>query len=124
MTEVVHDMVIVTAAKWAFDINLDGDKGPPDVAQFMEDLPPEFQTLLSGPVSSVANGYFTWTFGPCGSKVGWLVEIEFREWADKFVDLFSFRFDDGSSPFEVIRVHYGRTSSGEYQVDTELKNPA
>lgn len=123
MSDVVHHVMIVTASGWAFDQNL-GVKSPPDVTAFYEQLPGKFRYLLNGPTKSLTNDYWTWTFGPCGSKVGWDLEKEFSKWADKFVDLFSFRFDDGSSPFEVIQIHYGRDSEGQYQVDAIVKNPA
>ena len=101
MGTIIHDAVIVTAADYY---------PQPDIAAFRESLPDEWQRLVIGPVQSITNGYLTYAFLPDGSKEGWDTSDAGNEYRDQFAALFSFRYDDGSSPFDVVRVSYGETA--------------
>jgi hypothetical protein len=102
MGVIKHDAVIVTVAGFIVD-----DPRMPDVDAFRSCLPEEFRQLLVGPIPSVVNGDVTYFFAPDGSKEGWRPSNEGDHWRSEFIDLFRFRYDDGSSPFVVTAVRYG-----------------
>lgn len=121
MGDVVHSIVVVTALIYAWDEKYQADVIAPNVNKFRKNLPEQYRDLLVGPTRSTTNGYFTWTFGPCGSKVGWDMEEEFIALQNEFMDLFSFRYEDGSSPFALVRLTYDApqgTPTVEYHQST------
>lgn len=79
----------------------------PDVDAFRASLPAEWQPLIVGPVGSITNDYWTFAFLPDGSKEGWDTSDRGDEYREQFEDLFSFRYEDGSSPFDVVHVRFG-----------------
>jgi hypothetical protein len=95
-----HNAVIVTAADYA----MRGEYGvaAPDVEAFRESLPEEWRRLLVGPVQSVMNGYLSFAFLPDGSKEGWGDSDLGDEFRQRFIDLFAFAYEDGSTPFDVL----------------------
>lgn len=103
-----HDAVIVTASGWAVD-GTARDVPVPDVEAFRQSLPEEWRPLVVGPVTSVVNGYQSFAFLPDGSNEGWEDSEKGDEYRERFAALFSFAFEDGSSPFSVlvIRARFG-----------------
>jgi hypothetical protein len=102
MGYIAHDAVLVTVNDY-----MEGKPGWPDVEAFRRSLPEEWRPLLIGPVRSVTNGYLSFVFLPDGSKEGWDVSDRGDEYRDRFAHLFSAGYEDGSSPFSVVRVRYG-----------------
>lgn len=101
MSHILHDAVIVVAQGYAMRGAMD-DIPVPDVEAFRDSLPAAWQHLLIGPVRSVINDSETWTFLPDGSKEGREESDEGDEIRRRFVALFSWKYPDGSSPFEVV----------------------
>lgn len=97
-----HSAVIVTAAGYA----MEGRYGiaAPDVAAFRESLPAEWRHLVIGPVKAVVNDYQSFAFLPDGSKEGWDTSGDGDRYRQQFIDLFSFAYGDGSTPFDVVVV--------------------
>lgn len=102
MGYVRHNAIIVTAADWA----MQGQMGvpPPDVDAFRRSLPEDWQRLVVGPVKAVVNDYVTFAFLPDGSKEGWTDSDLGDEYRRQFLALFSFAWEDGSTPFNVLVV--------------------
>jgi hypothetical protein len=94
-----NDAVIVTARR--------GHENMPDVEAFRESMPAEFRPLLVGPIPAVVNNNITYFFAPDGSKEGSDTSDEGDGWRQLFIDLFGFRYPDGSTPFQVVAVRYG-----------------
>lgn len=105
MGHIVHDAVIVTVS----DYVLDSPSEPvmPDVEAFRSSLPEEWQQLVVGPVTSIVNGYLTYAFLPDGSKSGWPADEQGDTYRDQFAALFAWTYEDGSSPFDVVRIQFG-----------------
>lgn len=105
MGYVRHDAVIVTVDGYVYSPN---PRVPvPDVEVFRDSLPDDWRRLVVGPVTSVANDYVTFAFLPDGSKEGFPDSELGDEYRQRFVDLFSFREEDGSTPFDVVTVNFG-----------------
>ena len=102
MGYVRHNAVIVTAAGYAMEGRYDAPA--PDVDAFRRSLPEKWQHLVIGPVKSVINDYVTFAFLPDGSKEGWEDSDLGDEYRRQFTALFSFAFEDGSTPFNVLVV--------------------
>lgn len=96
-----HNAIVVTAAGYAMDGKL-SDTPRPNVEAFRESLPEEWQRLVIGPVKSVMNDYQSFAFLPDGSKEGWDASDQGDEYRQQFIDLFSFAYDDDSTPFNVL----------------------
>lgn len=109
MGYIAHDAVIVTFGRHALD-----REWMPDVEAFRQSLPEEWRPLVVGPVDSITNGYVTWMFLPDGSKSGWDTDEQGDEYRQQFIDLFSFRWPDGSSPWDVVTVTYGADHRCEF----------
>lgn len=112
MGYIAHDAVIVTASDYPWTYPRDGIKAP-DVDAFRAEMPEELRHLMVGPIESVANGYRTYLFAPDGSKEGWDTSTLVDEWRERFIELFSEGYEDGSSPFDVVHIRYGGDSGGE-----------
>ena len=111
MGYIEHAAVIVTVSDYAND---DRDLAPgPKVEAFRESLPEEWRALVIGPVRAVVNGYGTYAFLPDGSKEGWRDSDQGDEYRSQFKAIFAFRYEDGSSPFDVVEVRYG----GDFQME-------
>jgi hypothetical protein len=97
-----HNAIVVTAAGYA----MEGSYGAaaPDVAAFRDSLPEQWRHLVIGPVESIVNDYQSFTFLPDGSKEGWKDSDLGDEYRRRFLDLFSFAYEDGSTPFDVLVV--------------------
>lgn len=105
-----HNAVIVTAEGYAMRGEM---KIPaPDVEAFRQSLPEKWRALVVGPVKSVINDWETWAFLPDGSKEDWEDSDLGDEYRRQFIALFSFAFDDGSSPFDVLDVRFGGDEPG------------
>lgn len=76
----------------------------PDVEAFRASLPYEWQHLVIGPVKSVMNDYVTFVFAADGSKEGWDTSDAGDLYREKFLDLFQFAYEDGSSLSDVLVV--------------------
>jgi len=98
MGYIAHDAVMVTASDYV---------AMPDVEAFRQSLPEEWRPLVIGPVRSVINGYLHFVFLPDGSKEGWGTSDQGDEYRQQFADLFSAGYEDGSSPFDVVKIRYG-----------------
>lgn len=115
MGYVQHDIVIVTFDSYALDKDW-----MPDVPAFLDAMPERLRSLVVGPVQSLVNGYITYVFTSDGSKDGWPNSDEAAEWRRRFADLFSFQYDDGSTPFDVVEISYG----GDMRYDWERPQAA
>ncbi|MCW2929924.1 MAG: hypothetical protein JWM19_886 [Actinomycetia bacterium] len=122
MSHVMHDAVIVVAAGYAMRGGMT-DVPVPDVEAFRVSLPADWQRLVVGPVRSVVNDYETWTFLPDGSKEGWEKSEVGDELRKRFAALFSFSYEDGSSPFEVLHVRFGKPEGDDEPEVTVTRNP-
>ena len=97
-----HNTIIATVSGY---VMRGGYEVPvPDVETFRQELPPEWRPLIVGPVESVTNGYVTFAFMPDGSKEGWDTSDDGDLYRERFLQLFSWAYDDGSSPFDVLVV--------------------
>lgn len=103
---IAHDAVIVTISGYVLN-SLMGLPAMPDVEAFRASLPAEWQALIVGPVKSITNDYLTYAFLPDGSKEGWDTSGKGDEYREQFAALFSFKYEDGSSPFDVVHVRFG-----------------
>lgn len=112
MGHIVHDAVIVTRC--------DEFGGPlPDVAAFRASLPEFWRPLVIGPIRSVANGYVSYAFLPDGSKSGWDTDQEGVEYRERFVDLFSATWSDGTRIADVAGLRFGGDSRDEVRPAAE-----
>jgi hypothetical protein len=100
MGYIAHDAVIVTVSNYKPELM-------PDVSAFIESMPEEFRHLVVGPIGSAVNSFVTWFFAPDGSKEFWDTSDLGDGWRRKFIDLFRFAYEDGSSPFDVVSVRFG-----------------
>jgi hypothetical protein len=99
MSYMKHDAVIVTFPDFA--------ASRVHIAGFVASMPERFRPLIVGPIPSVINDYVTYVFAPDGSKEGWTDSKDGDRWRERFVRLFDFAYDDGSSPFNVVAVSFG-----------------
>jgi hypothetical protein len=95
-----HNAIIVFASSYVME-----REGAPDVDAFRRSLPEEWRRLVVGPVMTVVNGDYSFAFLPDGSKEGWPDSDRGDEYRRQFLGLFSFAYDDGSSPFDVLVVN-------------------
>jgi len=102
MGAIVHDAVIVTVPGYML-----AQPDMPDVAAFREEMPEDMRPLLVGPIPALINGYVTWVFAPDGSFERWPESDDGDAWRARFVALFDFRYEDGSTPFDVVAVRFG-----------------
>jgi hypothetical protein len=104
MGHVVHHAVIVTIPEYVHKPDDPHEALMPDIDGFRAALPDLWQPLLVGPIPDVIGGYITYIFAPDGSKEGWPDSDRGDEYRQRFADLFRFRYEDGSTPFEVVEV--------------------
>lgn len=97
-----HNAIVVVAAGYRLDKSLYLDA--PNIDEFRTSLPEEWQPLIVGPIRSVINDYVTFVFAADGSKEGWAHSDAGDEYRARFLNLFRFAHEDGSSPFEVLVV--------------------
>ena len=110
MGYIEHRVVIVTVSGY---IN-DREHAPRSkVEAFRASLPEEWQRLVIGPVPAVINGYDHYIFLPDGSKEGWEASDRGDEYRRQFEEIFAFRYEDGSSPFDMAEVTYG----GDFEME-------
>jgi hypothetical protein len=105
MGYIAHDAVLVTLSDYVQDRH--AEPSMPDVDAFRASLPEEWRPLVVGPIKALINGYISYAFLPDGSKEGWPPSDAGDEYRDQFAALFSFTYEDGSSPFDVVRVRFG-----------------
>lgn len=105
MGYMAHDAVIVTVSGYVRDLS--EPPTMPDVEAFRDSLPEEWRPLVIGPVRGLVNDYLTFAFLPDGSKEGWETSDQGDDYREQFAGLFSFRYEDGSSPFNVVHVRFG-----------------
>lgn len=98
MGYIAHDVVIVHT--WNEDM-------ADAVENFRAEMPEEIRHLLVGPVPAVVNDGDSYFFAPDGSKERWDTSDEVDEWREKFIALFSFKHEDGSSPHDVVALRFG-----------------
>lgn len=92
-----HNAIVAVVNGYIF-----GQPEAPDVEAFRASLPAEWQPLVIGPVQSVMNDYVTFVFAADGSKEGWDTSDAGDWYREKFLKLFRFAFEDGSSPSDVL----------------------
>lgn len=99
-----HNAVIVVANSYIFDKDFGlRDAIPiPDVEAFRESMPEHLRHLVIGPVPAPTNGYLTFIFCPDGGKEGWASSDQADEYQMKFIQMFAFAFEDGSSPYDIL----------------------
>jgi hypothetical protein len=73
---------------------------PPDIEGFRESLPPEFQSLVIGPVPTACNGDYVYVFLPDGFKEGW----SDSDLGDQYRRTFCELFDPAA---DVVEVRFG-----------------
>jgi hypothetical protein len=95
-----HNAVIVTVHGYVF--RGQSDFPPPDVEAFRQALLPEWRPLVIGPVRSAFEDYVSFVFLPDGSKEGWPESEAGDRYRQQFTDLFTFAYEDGSTPFDVL----------------------
>ena len=96
-----HNAVVVVASAVVFS-SLFSDLTPPDVDGFRASLPEQWRPLVVGPIPSVINGYVTYLFAPDGSGEGWEDSDDGDRYRHQFIELFNFKYSDGSSPYDVL----------------------
>ncbi|WP_109507319.1 hypothetical protein [Nocardioides speluncae] len=103
-----HHAVVVHISGYVYSDNYPSGRAPaPDIAAFRETLPGRFQRLVVGPIVTAINGDLVAAFLPDGSKEGWPDSDEGDDYRRQFIELFSWCYDDGSSPFEVVHLRFG-----------------
>lgn len=103
MSRMVHHAVIVTVAGYAWD-----DVLARRVEEFRESLPQRYRPLFSGPAESPVNGYRSFSMLTDGSKEGWDEDEYGERLRDRLTAVFDFVYDDGSSPYDIVIVEYGK----------------
>lgn len=106
MGYIAHDAVVVTVSDYVYNGATD-EIVMPDVEAFKASMPEELRPLLVGPIPAVINGGATYFFAPDGSKEGWETSDLAEEWRERFIDLFTATYGDGSSPFAMVAVRFG-----------------
>lgn len=77
------------------------------IAAFRESLDEQFRPLLVGPIRAAANGDYVLAFLPDGSKEGWDTSDQGDAIRALLTEMFAFKYEDGSSPFDVVEVRFG-----------------
>lgn len=101
MGYVAHHAVLVTADAYVLE-----REWMPDVDEFKANLPGNWGSLITGPHRGIINDYVTWVFLPDGSKEGWPDSDDGDRHRQHFADLFALRYEDESTPFNVVLVGY------------------
>lgn len=78
----------------------------PDADGFRESLPAGWRHLFIGPVPAPLNGYVMFALLWDGSGEGWDDAGQGDEIRRRFLDLFSFAYEDHSSPFSVLQAEF------------------
>src|SRR5215831_12078344 len=112
MGYIAHDAVIVTVSDYVYREEMDPR---PKLEAFRASLPDEWRPLVIGPVHSLTNGYDTYVFLPDGSKEGWDTSDEGDRYRARFLDIFTSRYEDGSSPFDYVALTYG----GDFEAEMD-----
>lgn len=107
MGYIAHHALIVCISEYAMDPERRHKFGTPDIPAYRNSLPPEFQPLLIGPIRAAANGDYIVALLPDGSKEGWDTSDEGDRIRNELISMFNFRYDDRSSPFDVVEVRFG-----------------
>lgn len=116
MSTLIHDAVIVQISGYVFDREY--MPGPqPDLNAFRAKMPAWLRPCAIGPFLNPMSDTYTAFWMPDGShSASWTTtgskkvhhhSEEADKWRHAFLDLFSFAYDDGSSPYEVIRIQCG-----------------
>jgi hypothetical protein len=105
-----HHALIIHISEYAWD-DANGKKKfgitPKRFEKFRAKLPEQFQPLLVGPIRTAANGDYVVAFLPDGSKEGWETSDEGDCIRAELAAMFNFRYEDGSTPFNVVEVRFG-----------------
>jgi hypothetical protein len=120
MGVMIHDTVIVLVSGYV--LKDPQENGYPDLAKFLKEMPQGLRPLVVGPIQAVEGGDVSFFWAPDGSKEGWDTSNLADEWREKFIQLFSFAYDDGSSPYDVLHVRFGPDLRGNY-LPSELHEP-
>lgn len=101
-----HNAILVVANEYIFDEDFATRHGiiAPDVEAFRESLPENWRQLVVGPVKSPLNGYITYVFCPDGGKESSPYSDMGELYQRQFLELFSFAYDDGSTPYDILLV--------------------
>ncbi len=103
-----HDAILVTFPYYVLDAGFPHYWGPvPDLDVFRASLPATWRPLVLGPIISPLNGVLTCVFLPDGAPEGCPDSDARDERRRRFADLFTYRYEDGSTPFEVLHVRFG-----------------
>lgn len=107
MSTTIHDVVIVQIRGYIFNTPVHSPAPAPDLDAFRKGMPEWLRPCVIGPVKNPLDSGYTAFWMPDGSSEGWEDSDDADTWRRKFMDLFSFAYDDGSSPFDVIWVRFG-----------------
>lgn len=108
MGYIAHHAVVVHIAGWVTMPSVAGDRVQmPDLDAFRAEMPDEMRQLCVGPIPTAVNGDLVACFLPDGSKEGWDTSDLGDLWRQRFIDLFAWEFNDGSSPFDVASIRFG-----------------
>jgi hypothetical protein len=108
MSTTIHDAVIVQISGYVFDEEWTSGLKP-DLHGFRAKMPAWLRPCVIGPFQNPMDDTYTAFWMPT-SGYG---EDEANAWRKAFMDLFSFAYADGSSPYEVIRIQFGPGMRGD-----------
>lgn len=114
MSTTIHDVVIVQISGYVLSETWTQSPSP-DLDVFRAKMPGWLRPCVIGPFQNPLNNTYTAFWMPDGSNEGWADSDESDSWRHKFLDLFSFAFDDGSSPYQVMCIRYGPDMRGQRQ---------
>lgn len=106
MSVTIHDAVIVQIRGYVF-LPTFHDAPAPDLDVFRAKMPGWLRPCVQGPFKNPLNSGYTAFWTPDGSNEGWADSDEADTWRRAFLDLFSFAYADGSSPYDVICIRFG-----------------
>lgn len=107
MGYMAHHALIIYISGYVFDEHNRREINPPDIAAYRETLPEQFRALLIGPVPTAVNGDLVVAFLPDGSKEGWDTSHEGDRIRAELSAMFTFCYEDGSSPFNIVLTRFG-----------------
>lgn len=109
-----HNAIVAVVNGYVFSNPPVSDIPVPDVEAFRASLPADWQHLVIGPIKSIVNDYVTFVFAADGSKEGWGPSDDGDRYRERFLDMFRFAYEDGSSPFDalVVDARFGGDESG------------
>lgn len=113
MGYIAHDAIVVTTTDSRPD-------GQPDIDAFRESLPEDFRPLVVGPIPAPLNGFISYAFLPDGSKEGWGASDEGDTYRAQFAELFSQRYDDGSTHDDTVAIRFGGDLRYEQSAPTAI----